>query len=168
MSHRPSVLFVCTGNIFRSMTAEFALKSRAEAGRAIQVSSAGLEEAPHGVLNFVSAHLKRRGFDVSGHRPRLLTEDILTAAGLAIAMGFDHRDQIDLRFGRRVPLFSEVAFGVERPLPDVWEAVPDWRTNEAAARRYGEEVIDTIVDAMPDLVCRLDGFLASPIRPSQT
>lgn len=160
MSHRPSILFVCTGNIFRSMTAEFALKSRVDAKRPVSVSSAGLEQAPHGVLGFVATHLNRRGFDVSDHRPRRLTDEILTGADLAIAMGFDHRDQIDLRFGRRVPLFSEVAYGVERPLPDVWEAVPDWRTNEAGARRYGEEVIDTIIDAMPDLARRLDGFLA--------
>lgn len=167
MSHRPSILFVCTGNIFRSMTAEFALKSRTDARRPIEVGSAGLERAPHGVLDFVTAHLNRRGFDVSGHRPRKLTDDILTAADLTIAMGFDHRDRIDLRFGRRVPLFSEVAFGVERPLPDVWEVVPDWRTNEVAARRYGEEVIDTIVDAMPKLVRRLDRFLAGRTPPGQ-
>ncbi len=159
MADHPSILFVCSGNIFRSMTAELALKARLETGIPGSVESAGLEQAPHGVIDFVAAHLSRRGLDVSGHRPRTLTEPILAGATLAVAMGFDHRDQIRARFGRRVPLFSEVAYGLERPLPDVWEVVPNWQTNLAAARGYAEELMDYIVDGMPEFVHRMDRFL---------
>lgn len=160
MADSPSILFVCSGNIFRSMSAEFALRHRLGSASPIFVSSAGLEQAPHDVMDFVAAHLLRRGLDVSNHRPRRLTDPILTQADLAVAMGYDHRDQIGAEFARPVPLFSEVAYGVSRPLPDVWEVVPDWRANLEAAQSYAEGVIDYIVDAMPDFARRMDRFLA--------
>jgi protein-tyrosine phosphatase len=37
----PSILFVCTGNIFRSLTAEYALKAMLDPRSPIHVSSAG-------------------------------------------------------------------------------------------------------------------------------
>jgi len=41
-----SVLFVCTANIFRSVTAEYALKNRLGANRSCVVSSAGIDAKP--------------------------------------------------------------------------------------------------------------------------
>ena len=41
-----SVLFVCTGNIFRSVTAEYALKARLDPGTSCVVSSAGIDAKP--------------------------------------------------------------------------------------------------------------------------
>ena len=55
-------------------------------------------------------------------------------------------------------LFSEVAYGLERPLPDVWEVIPNWRSNLPAARAYAEKVMDYIVEGMPDFARRMDRF----------
>jgi protein-tyrosine-phosphatase len=42
----PSILFVCTGNIFRRKTAEYALKARLDPRSPIPVSSAGTVAIP--------------------------------------------------------------------------------------------------------------------------
>ena len=84
---------------------------------------------------------------------------------MAAAIGADHRDRINARFGRRFPLFSEVAFSQERALPDVWEVVPNCKADLVAARRYAEEVMDHIVKGMPDFARWMDGFVAGSDRP---
>lgn len=163
MSSRPSILFICTGNIFRSMTAEVALKSALGPDAAYAVRSAGLIEAPHDVVFFVRDYVAERALDISRHLPTRLTEAMLDQADLAVAMGIEHRDRISKHFDRRLPLFSEVAYDTEEALRDVYEVVPDWRTNEIAAIEYGRSVMEYIVDGMPGFVRRMDAFM----RPGQ-
>lgn len=165
MAGHPKVVFICTGNIFRSMTAEFALKAVLEPGRRAAVSSAGLEASPHEIVAFVRSHLTHKGFDISRHTPRTLDHAILRGCDLAVAMGFEHRDRVSADFGVDLPLFSEVAYGTREPLLDVHEVVEDWRNNEVEAARYGRFVMDYIIDGMPDFIDRCRDFTA-PVRPA--
>lgn len=154
-----SILFICTGNIFRSMTAEYALKATAGLPPGTRVHSAGLAEAPHEIVSYVEEYLRARGLDISNHRPKPVTREHLEAADLAVAMGMEHRERIEQDFGQRLPLFSEVAYGTETPLPDVCDVVPDWRNNEEASRKYAWSVMDYICDGMPDFATRLQQFI---------
>lgn len=156
-----SVLFVCTGNIFRSMTAAYGLRAALGPERNIEVGSAGLQTPEHDVMPFVRTHLLARGLDVSGHRARPLTRAMLARAGLAIAMDFAHRRVVEERFGTRLPLFSEVAYDREEPMPDVQEAVPNWQEDFPAAVAYGTEVMDYILDGIPGFVTRMDSYFRS-------
>ena len=52
------VLFVCTGNIFRSLTAEYALRAALGARRDIVVASAGTEDFPYVVRPLVREYLR--------------------------------------------------------------------------------------------------------------
>ncbi len=61
------VLFVCTVNIFRSLTAEYALRHVLGARSDITVASAGTQDFPHVVRPFVKDYLLARGLDVSRH-----------------------------------------------------------------------------------------------------
>ena len=160
MNEPPTVLFVCSGNIFRSMSAEYALKAHLKPQETIVVRSAGLHEAPHGIVDFVKDHLQGKGIDISAHVPTQLTGTLLETATLPVAMGFEHRSLIERDFGRRLPLFSQIAYGTEEPLRDVWEVVPDWQNNEAEAAAYGCSVIDYIHDGMPGFLGRMKGFMA--------
>ena len=99
--------------------------------------------------------------DVSRHQPRKLTRAILDEAGLAVAMGTEHRQKLAETFDHRAALFSEIAYGVEEPLLDVFEVVPDWRTNEAAATEYGRWVIDYIIDGMAGFMDRMPEIIRS-------
>ena len=56
-----SVLFVCTGNIFRSVTAEYALKARLGAGTSYVVSSAGIDVKAQSMHEWVLARLREKG-----------------------------------------------------------------------------------------------------------
>ena len=153
------VLFVCTGNIFRSMTAEYALTHMPALPDDIVVSSAGTIDAPHGILDFVSAHMAKKSIDVSHHKPRKLTREIINSADLAVAMGEDHQSHVSATFERDIPLFNRVAFGHDEPMKDVWEVLPDWRTTDHdAGRAYAWDLMDRIFDGLPPFIERMQQF----------
>ena len=95
------VLFVCTGNIFRSLTAEYALRQVLGTRSDITVASAGTEDFPHVVNPYVRDYLLTRGLDVSRHCRRTLTAQILQEPGPVIAMSTEHRSLLAERFNRR-------------------------------------------------------------------
>jgi len=149
------VLFVCTGNIFRSLTAEYALRRALGAASDIRVASAGTEDFPHVVKEVVQDYLSQLGFDVSAHRRRTLTAGICDESTLIVAMSDDHQRVIFDRFGRRVPLFTEVCGLGAEPLHDVDDVVPDFETNLVAALAHVRWTIDRIVELTPRFATRL-------------
>jgi len=98
------VLFVCTGNTCRSPMAEGILKKMLEdkgVGN-LEVSSAGT----HGLSNapaslFAMEVAGDRNIDLSGHRSRRLTPEMIKEADLILAMSQEHLDFIS-RIDRRV------------------------------------------------------------------
>src|SRR5256714_9458105 len=92
------ILFVCTGNICRSPLAA-ALLQRALAQRGID----GLEVASAGTGAWDGAPVSEgaylvgleRGLDLSGHRARLLTREIVEQANLILTMARHHRARVD-------------------------------------------------------------------------
>jgi len=143
------ILFVCTGNIFRSLTAEYAL--RRELGTAIVVSSAGTDDYPHVVRPNVRDYLLAKGLDVSSHRRRTVTAGMVASAELVIAMSTDHQRWLRERFGLEAPVFLEACGGAREPLPDIEEMVLDYRTNAAAVDAHVRKTIDTIIELTPRL-----------------
>lgn len=155
------VLFVCTGNIFRSLAAEYAL--RRELG-GIVVASAGTDDYPHVVRPNVRDYLLSRGLDVRRHRRRTLTRQILQEARIVIAMSTDHQGFILERFGVRAPVFLEACGGACEALPDIEEVVADYRTNAAAVDAHVRKTIDTIIEAMPRLARSLPERIQAQIQ----
>ena len=141
------MLFVCTGNIFRSLTAEHALR-QALCGE-------------HVVRPNVRDSLLSRGFDVGQHQRRTLTREILQASHLVIAMSVDHRAHIRDRFQGDALLFLEACGELGEALPDIEEAVLDYRTNPAAVDAHVRATIDRILELTPRLAARLDLLLKS-------
>src|SRR3989440_719266 len=106
------VLFVCTGNICRSPLAaallERALKER---GLDVNVTSAGTG-AWDGAPASEGAYLVglERGLDLSGHRARLLTRELVEQADLILTMARHHRARVDELGGEgRVFVLGEYA-----------------------------------------------------------
>lgn len=150
-----SILFVCTANIFRSMTAEYALKARLGAGTSLVVSSAGIDAKPQPVHAWVQTRLREKRADPGAHVQRQLTKELLEAADLVIAMGRDHQIFIREQFGRDVPLFNQVCLGHDTPILDLHEVIPDWKSNLERAHAYVWAVIDMIWATAPALLPRL-------------
>ena len=150
------VLFVCTGNIFRSLTAEYALRDLLGDPNEIRIASAGTQDFPHVVNPFVREYLRARGLDVSSHRHRTLTAEILQDHDLVIAMSTDHRAILAGNFSRRdVPLFTEACGLDAEPLLDVHEVVKDHESNPAAVEAHVRLIIDRIIELTPRFADRL-------------
>ncbi len=133
-SHQPSagdppgfrILFVCTGNTCRSPLAEViarnALRERGWSG--VSVGSAGVfasegSPASEGALEAA----RRAGLDLSGHRSRLVTPELVEAAGLVLTMTRGHRDLLEqVGLGGRASTLAAFASDDE---PDVQQDVPD-------------------------------------------
>ena len=151
-----TILFVCTGNIFRSMVAEYALKAQLNKwSTSYVVESAGTKAGNQMILPLLREQLKQKGIDPRGHRPRQVTEKLLKRADLIIAMSTDHQEFLRREFGREVPLFSQAVYDKVEPVLDVHEVIPDWEARIPEAREYILSVIEHIWTAMPVLLPRL-------------
>ncbi|MFE1592090.1 arsenate reductase ArsC [Nocardia sp. NPDC058705] len=84
MAHTPTVLFVCVHNAGRSQMAAGFL--RAMAGDRIEVRTAG--SAPAAALNPAAvAAMAEVGIDISGARPKPLTDDVVGLSDVVVTMG---------------------------------------------------------------------------------
>ncbi len=109
------ILFVCTGNTCRSPMAEAIARATASARglRDIEVASAGVS-AWDGAPASDGALLvgMEQGVDLSAHRARLLTREIVATSDLILVMGPQHRERAEELGGRgRTHLLMEYAGG---------------------------------------------------------
>jgi protein-tyrosine phosphatase len=95
------ILFVCTGNMCRSPSAELLLKKRLkeEGISGVEVSSAGVgaddgRPCPEDTLEA----LNRRGVDGRSHRSRMLTAEVVRTSDLILAMTEAHQTVVEIRF----------------------------------------------------------------------
>jgi protein-tyrosine phosphatase len=91
-----SVLVVCVGNICRSPMAEAMLRQALDGKSTTRVSSAGLGAlVGHGASEHAVELMAERGLDISAHKARQLTPDMIEASDLVLVMEQGHRRAID-------------------------------------------------------------------------
>lgn len=90
------VLMVCTGNVCRSPMAEALLRARFDARGRGTVTSAGLAALVGRPADPLAAELvAERGIDLSAHRGRQLTPELIAAAELVVVMDAEQQQAIE-------------------------------------------------------------------------
>ena len=155
---RLSVLFVCTGNICRSPTAEGVFRdmlSKAELQGRVRTDSAGTHDYHAGEPpdRRAIAHARSRGYDISNLRARQVTREDLEAFDLVIAMDRGH-----LRFMEQIcapqqkdklKLFLDFAGMTAADVPDPYQD---------GAEGF-EQVLDMVEAASRGLIDHIRGHL---------
>jgi protein-tyrosine phosphatase len=91
------VLVVCLGNICRSPYAAAALRSAA--GAHVEIESAGFIGPGRAVPGLARDLAARSGLDLSAHRSRQLSADMVSAADLVVVMDVTQRRMLRQRYG---------------------------------------------------------------------
>ncbi|MCG8604512.1 hypothetical protein MJD09_05860 [bacterium] len=157
-----TVLFVCSGNIFRSVTAQLALaKEIASQGQEddFRSESAGTNTVNAVMRSDLLKAWKNYGLAIKNHTPRQVSRRIIKNASTVITMGLDHQEFIWRQFSHRAELFNYVSYGKNEPILDLCEAIEDYELNPVAARKYIEDTVNNIVAATPLLFRKLSEIM---------
>lgn len=96
-----NILILCIGNICRSPIAEalFIARFQQEGLSDIKVSSAGLGALVDRPAHAVGLELmSQKGIDMSEHRARQISQDILFGSDLILTMSTDQQKQVELNY----------------------------------------------------------------------
>ena len=97
--HKPTILFICTGNICRSPMAEYLLRHRLGKQADWKVSSAGLFTGDGITASQPAIEvLREQAIDLTPHRSRVATKDIIDSATLIVVMTATHVAELKRRF----------------------------------------------------------------------
>ena len=140
------VLVVCTGNVCRSpMAAELLRHLLAERGvEGVEVSSAGTatwDGAPASESSYLIC--LEHGLDLSGHRARQITTDLVAGADLVLGMGESHVARVEALGGAG----KAHMLGAYAGEPDETAEVTDPFGGDLTEYRATFERLSTLLDA---------------------
>jgi protein-tyrosine phosphatase len=155
-----SILFVCTGNVFRSVSAEYSLKKYLSEHNISdwKVSSAGIVAKKEPIDYKTLEVLKELGIKNIRHKQKKLTKDMVNEYDIVIAMAENHLNFIrsKLKYPKAI-LFNELAIGKKNSIWDIEDDVKDYKTDRQAVEKKIEKTVKEIRKKIPKLFKNLDG-----------
>ena len=152
------VLFVCTANVFRSLSAHKLFNQYAKQNNltALYADSAGTFEKTQGCVDpVVIETLSTYGIDASEHRPKQLQEEHFTEYDLVVAMAKSHQRFIKERFNKEVILYNEFGIGKATSVDDVDDIIREPEHHKEQVDNHIRKTIAHIHDTMHNVVGKL-------------
>ncbi|MFF0051707.1 low molecular weight phosphatase family protein [Streptomyces sp. NPDC005498] len=161
------VLFVCTGNVHRSVLAERLLAARLPSGSAVRPESAGTEAWPRpGMESSTREVLEKLGGDGSGFTARPLTAQLVAGAALVLGLAIEHREAAV----RLAPSAMRRCFTLKEFVRLAVEGVDEAEGGEGAATAHrgvpdeeGPRVMDGVDVVVAAAASRRGGIPAPPV-----
>lgn len=153
-----NILFVCTGNVFRSMIAEKCFKDYAQKNKITDfyADSAGIKTTVQKPQYSTIQRLNFYGINAKNHQYKQLTKGLIFNQDLVIAMNLDHQNFIEQYFNIKVPLFNEIAYNKNEGVLDFHKYNPkinnllDKKKNREI-KEYAYFLVDYIYKSTPYL-----------------
>ncbi|MFA6088943.1 MAG: HIT domain-containing protein [Candidatus Woesearchaeota archaeon] len=149
-----SILFVCTGNIFRSLSAEYAFKKYLSDNKITnwKVGSAGIVAKKEPIDAKTLQVLNKLGVKNIHHKQRKLTKKLLNEYDVVIAIAKNHEDFIKSKLKHKcVLLFNEAAINEKSSIWDINDEIKDYATNRKAVEKKIEKTVIYIFKKIPSL-----------------
>jgi len=154
MASPRSILFVCTGNIYRSLSAEKFFKQYLdrEGIKNWRVGSAGVAVEAVAMYPKLARTLQSYGIEDLSHRQRQITRAMLERYDIVVGMARNHLDYLRGDFGYKgALLFNELALGEETSVFDINEVVPNYPANRAAIDANIEQTLKHLHESIPKI-----------------
>ena len=149
-----NILFVCTGNIYRSMSSEYLCKKYLQDNgiTSIHPSSAGIEALPEEIHQHTRNQLTSLGIPNIHHTQRKLSQQIIDGNDIIIVMAQNHADFITENFpGTKFYFFNELAVGEKTSVWDI-DTVENHTTNVEGVQAEIGKTISYLAKYIPVVV----------------
>lgn len=151
---KKSILFVCSGNVFRSMSAEYAFKKYLQDNQIMDwnVHSAGITAEPQPIDSKTLETLSKFGVDNINHKQTKLNKALLKRYDVVVAMAEYHVDFIvsEMKY-KNVILFNELASGKRTSVWDIGDVIEDQYANRTAVEKHIQKTVRHIVKSIPNV-----------------
>lgn len=151
------ILFVCTGNIFRSMSAEYLFKKYLKDNKLtrFEVSSAGIIAKKQKANLDLVEKLSSLGISISKHKQRKLTKKILDESDIVIAMDKTHFDFIKQKFNYHSILYNLLAIGEESSVLDI-DSIKNFEKKPLDVKKHIQKTVIYLNKTIPNLYKNLE------------
>lgn len=147
-----NILYVCTGNIFRSMSAEYLTKTYIQEQNItnLHISSAGTVASLQEPFPTTVERLWYYNTDPTPHIQRRITREILEDQDVVICMAEHHRTVVR-ELGYDAVLFNEIAYNKTEDLMDDTEYQEKYGIQDDLTP-YIIKTVNYIHDAIPTII----------------
>jgi protein-tyrosine-phosphatase len=148
----PAILFICTANQLRSPMAMALFKARllqTDGGQDWRVESAGTwPQVGLPALPEAQAVMRERGLDLTGHRAREVSAELMAEFDLVLTMQQSHKEALRAEFPKlaaRVWQLSEMSGGT-------WDVVDPLPLRVDEVRRLAQTIDQALAQGMPRIL----------------